>query len=236
MRKLLVALLVLAVVLIGADVGGRVYAEDQADAALAQHLPGPADPAVSIHGFSFLLQALPGRYSHVTISSNDLSSGPLQHVAAEADLYDVSYPLRSAISGTVDGLTIGRAQLRLTVPATDLGSVLGVPNLTLSSTAGTAIRLHTSVTVAGETVPVTADVAISMTDRTLHLSASALSAGGVSLPSALIGELHRRLTVSVPLPGLPFGVTSAVISVSGGDLVISASATDLRADQISLTS
>jgi hypothetical protein len=137
-----------------------------------------------------------------------------------ADLYDVGYPLRSAISGTVDGLTIGRAELRLTVPATDLGSVLGVPNLTLSSTGGTGIRLHTSVTVAGETVPVTADVAISMTDRTLHLSASALSAGGVSLPSALIGELHRRLTVSVSLPGLPFGVTSAVISVSGGHLEV----------------
>ena len=88
MRRLLVALLVLAVVLVDADVGGRVYSEDRADAALAQHLPGPADPAVSIHGFSLLLQALPGRYSHVTISSNDLGTGPLQHVAAVADLYD----------------------------------------------------------------------------------------------------------------------------------------------------
>lgn len=235
MRRLLVAVLVLAALVVAADVGGRWYAQRQAAQALAQHLPADADPTVTVHGFSFLAQALPGRYTHVTIDSNDLGAGAVQHVSAQADLYDVTYPLRNAIDRTADNLTIGRATLRVVIPATDLGAAIGVPDVTVSSAGGTAIRLHTTVSVAGEAFPVTAEVAATLTGRTLHLSAAPISAAGVSVPSALVSGLQKRLTASIPLPQLPFDVTAATVSASGGSLVIQATATDLRATDLHLS-
>lgn len=235
MRKLVAVLLVLAVILVGADVGGRWYAQRQAERALAQHLPSDASPSVSIGGFSFLLQALPGRYSHVTIGSDDLGAGAVQHISARADLYDVDYPLRDAIDQTADSLTVGRAQLRVMIPGADLGAALGLPNLTVSPADGTAIRLRTSVSVAGETWPATVDVTAGVTGRTLRMSAAPVSVAGVHVPAAAVKELQRRLTTSVALPQLPFDVTSAAVSASGGNLVIVATATDLRADDLHLS-
>lgn len=232
MRKVVVALLVLAVVVVVADVGGRMYAQQQVAKGFAQHTAGQVEPAVEIHGFSFLLQALPGRYSHVSLRSDDLAMGSLRNVAARADLYDIAYPLRDALGGTVDGMTIGRAHLRLTIPAAVLGSALGVPDLALSAAGGDGIVLHTSVTVAGESIPVDVRVAVGLSGRTLRVAAAPVAAAGVALPPALAHELRQRLTASVPLRELPFGATSATASVSGGDLVISASAAHLTADQL----
>lgn len=232
MRKWLVALLVVVVVLVGADIGGRAYAQRQAERAIAQHLSARADPAVRIHGFSFLLQALTGRYSHVSIGSSHVALGAMADVAAQVDLLGIDYPLRDAIDGTTTDMTIGRAQLRLIVPAAVLASLLGVPDLTLSAAGGSAMTLRTTVSVAGEPVPVTADVAVGVTGRTLRVAAAPVAAAGTALPSALVAELRRRLTTEVAIPQLPFGVTSATAAATDGNLVISASATDLAASQL----
>lgn len=232
MRKLLAALVVLAVIVVGADVAGRLYAEHRVQQALAQQLPGRADPAVRIHGFSFLLQAFAGRYTNVTISGAGVPSGPLKDVSVALDLTDIDYPLRDAIAGTTRGLTVGQAGLRLVISAQDLAAALGLPDLTLSSAGGAGIRFATSVSVAGTAIPVAADVTIRMADGRLRLSAGAVSADGARVPSAVVGDLTRRLTTSIPVPQFAIHVTSGAVSLSDGSVVITATATDLTADQV----
>ncbi len=80
--------------------------------------------------------------------------------------------------------------------------------------------------VAGRRVPVTADLLPSFASGTLRLDAKNLTAAGVQLPD--VPQLTRDLSLALPLEDLPFEVQAATLEASGTNLVLTASANDIR--------
>ena len=233
MRKLIVALVVLALVLVGADIAGRLIAQQKASEALGTQLDAVHDPSVSIHGFSFLVQAVRGDYSHITIDAGDVALGPIHGATMHADLYGVRFPLSDALSGNLHHLSAGRAAMRAVIPGSALASALQQPGLTLSPAGDGMVQVHTTIAVAGQTFPVTVDLAVTVTGNELDLAARPVSADGFTIPAALAGALQQRLTRSISLAALPFPLSSATVSASDGNLVLTASATDVSSGQLS---
>lgn len=232
MRKLIASLVVLVLLLVGADVAGRLIAQQKASQALAVRLDGDSEPSVRIHGFSFLWQAVRGDYGHVTATSNGLTLGPLHRVDAQVDLYDARLSLSDALSGTVQDLTARQADLRAVIPGDQLAGVLQQPGMTFEPAGAGMIRVHTTIAVAGSTFPITVDIDISVTDDRLTLSARSISAAGVQIPPQLADELRNRLTSTIPLTALPFPLDSADVRAQNGNLLVTASATEVDARRL----
>ena len=225
MRKFLVTLIVLAVLLVAADFGTRAYAEYRTAAAVQTELGTTAVPDVSIEGFPFLLHAVRGVYPQVIITAAGIDNGLLPGVRAVLNLSQVTLPLGDALSGNTSQLAAQAATLQVLVPLTSLSAALGQPDLTLAAGLDGSLAVTTSVSVAGQRIPLEGTATITVADDTLTLAVGSLAAAGIDLTQiattaadALAGGLAR----SFPLTGLPFSVTEANVSVAGGDVVLTA--------------
>lgn len=228
MRKLVIVLAVLIVLGVAVDIAGRLVAESKAGEAIATASGITPAPDVNIHGFSFLWQVFGGDYSHVTVSSTNLSAGRLTGIHAVADLYEVKLPFSEAISGKVDNLTAGRADLVAVIPAAALSSALRQQDLKVGAGDRGALRITTTVASGGRTFPVQVDVKPTVDAGVLHLSAARLIPGSVAVPAALATQLAKSLTVSLPLTALPFRLRSASATAEGNQLVVKGTAVDVK--------
>jgi hypothetical protein len=235
MRALLGTILVLLLLLVGADIGGRLFAQSQAEKALREHYPAAADPQVSIHGFSFLLQAVQGSYSDITMSSSNVTLGPVTGVRAQIDLHDTSLSLSDAISGDISRLSARRADFRAVFPAASLGDWLDQPTLTIAPGADGLVQIGTTVAVAGQTVPVAISASASISGGSLTIVAKTVSAAGLTLPTDRVRQLQNGLTAALPLKGLPFSIDHAGVSAQDGALVVTATGVDVTAAQLGLS-
>ncbi len=234
MRALLGTIVVLALLLVGVDIGARLFAQSQAEKALRENYAAAADPDVKIHGFSFLLQAFQGDYSHIELSSPNVTLGALTGVQVHVDLYDVNLPLSDAISGDTSSLVARRADFRAVIPAASLGDAIDQPNLTIMPTADGLVQIGTTVSVLGRTVPVTISAGASISGDSLALTAKLISAAGITLPDSVTKALQAKLSVKLPLSALPFSVERAGVSAEDGSLVLTATGTNITADQLGL--
>lgn len=225
MRKLVIFLGVLLVLVVGADVAGRAIAEARASEAIAGRTGIPA-PSVDIHGFSFLVQAIPGRYTNISLASSDVTAGPITGIAATIELYDVDFPLGDAIRGETSNLTASSATVNGVIPDSALTSAIGRADTTVSAGPDGTIRLSTTVPVQGRSVPVTADLVASYDSGVLHLDATGLTAGGLPIPD--VSQLTKQLSLELPLKDLPFTVEAANLRAYGTDLILTATANDVR--------
>ncbi|SDO44724.1 Protein of unknown function [Nakamurella panacisegetis] len=224
MRKLLIFVLVLIVLVVGVDIGGRALAESKAGDAVAGKTGGVA-PSVDIHGMSFLLQAVPGHYSHITLTSNSVVAGPITGIAAIVDLYTVDFPLSDALKGDTSHLTADQGRLVGQIAAGKIAALLPQAGVRISAGPDGSIRLATTVSVAGQKIPLTADLVTSFESGSLHLDAENLDAAGIALPN--VAGLQKNLSLVLPLKGLPFAVESADLTASGSNLVLTATAKNI---------
>ena len=142
------------------------------------------------------------------------------------NLFDVALPLRDALAGDTSNLTAGSTTLQVLVPLTSLSAALGASGLVLSAAPDGSLAVATTVTVAGQPIPLTGSAKITVADNTLTLAVGSLTAAGVNLTpviTAAANALAGTLSKSFPLTGLPFSVTTAAVSVSGGGVVVTAS-------------
>ena len=225
MRKLLIFLFVLIVIVVGVDIGGRYYAEAKAGESIGQQT-GSAAPKVDIHGFSFLVQAIPGHYQHVTLTSPDVTAGPITGIAATIELYDVDFPLGDAIKGNAENLTAASATVAGVIPDSEVAAAMKQPNVTIGEGPDGSIRLSTSISILGQKIPITADLVASYSGGTLHLTATGLSAAGISL--SVLTDLTKNLSLSLPLKDLPFTLDAATLTASGSNLLLTANATNVK--------
>ncbi len=227
-RKLLIllaVLLVLVVAVVGLDIGGRAFAESKAGETIATQT-GTTAPDVTIHGFSFLAQAVPGHYSQITVHSTGLRIGPLTGIAATVELYDVDFPLSDATKGDTSRLVAGSATVNGMLAATEVTRAIGRPGTSISAGPNGAIRLSSTVSVAGRDIPVTGDLVASFDAGVLHLNATDLRAAGIALPNT--ADLTKDFSLTLPLTGLPLQVDAATLTSSGTDLLLTANATNVR--------
>lgn len=230
MRTLLTLVVLLLLVLVGVDVGGRALAESKAGDALAVRASLATAPEVTIHGLSFLAQALPGRYQKVTVTSSGLRIGPIAGVGAVVQLYDVTLPLSDAIGGDVQRLAAGTAELHATFPVSEVLTALHQGAGTLTAAADGGLTLSSSVSLAGRGFPVSVELGIQIVGGSLQVRARSIRAAGIS--AAALPGLRSAFTLDVPLAGLPVPVQAGTVSVQGSRLVLDARLTDVTAGSL----
>ena len=233
MRKLLVFLVVLVLLVVGADIAGRAIAQNKAATEISRH-SGTATvgrTTVAIRGFSFLAQAVPGRYGNITLTASDVVVGPVVGIAATIELYDVSFPLSDALKGDTTNLVAGRATLRGVLATSAVTGAIRQTGAVINAGADGSIEVTAPVSVAGRSVTVTADLLPSFSAGVLRLNAMNVRAAGIPLPD--VDSLSQNLSIALPLDKLPFAVDGATVTAAGSDLVLSATAYDVRLDAIS---
>lgn len=242
MRRLLVAVAVLAGLLLLADYGSAAYAEYRVSRELRASLSLTADPDVRINGFPFLTQALQGRYRSVDVSASGVPVTGLGHVTVEATLHGVRVPPSRVISGNVTSVVADSVDARVRVGATDLGRYLGVPDLEVSEPApvagapttapGTTVVLTGTVAVLGVKQKVSVDATLSLSaDGAVAITATHvdLGAGGgtPSLAQSVASGLLARLSVTLDPSTVPFGIVPTAVRADGSEIVVEGSGTNI---------
>jgi LmeA-like phospholipid-binding len=226
MRRLAITLLVLVILLIGADFGLRFVATNRIGDAIATRLGLASAPDVSITGFPFVTQAINGQYDTISATLPPAAFGPVQNVSVSVDLLGVRIPLSDALSGNVDALTAEGGQVRMTIPVASIASAVGLPALLVES-AGGFLQVSTNLTVFAQQYPVRADLTATVVDSTLELHSGGVSGDGVALPAEVSQAIGTLISLDVPLAGLPFTIARGTATVVGTDLVVNATTSAL---------
>lgn len=230
MRKLLIFLVVLILLVVGVDIGGRAFAQAKAADAIARKT-GTSAPSVQIHGLSFLVQAIPGHYRNITLTSQDITAGPITGIAATIELYDVTFPLGDALQGSTANLRAAQVRLHSEIPTSRVSAVMNQTGVTITAGPAGAIRVGTTISAVGIKIPVSADLVASYSAGSLHLDATNVSADGVNLPAIAgvnLADLTKNLSLALPLKDLPFTVQAATLTAVGNNLVLTATANDVQ--------
>jgi LmeA-like phospholipid-binding len=223
-RKLLIALLVLAVLAVVADRVAVTVAERQV-ASQIQHqadLAGP--PSVEIGGFPFLTQAAAGRYSDVRIGLTAAELGQPAGTRADVSLHGVHLSLADVVSGTVQQIPIDRVDGSATLAYTLLANQIG-PGTTLRQEGG-GLQIASTVEIAGQRFPVTATGTVRLDGRDLVIDVQQASGAGVELPGFLVGRVSDLLGLRYRIPALPFGLRLTGLRAGPDGVVVTVAATD----------
>lgn len=232
MRKLLITLIVLVAILVGVDFGLRWFATKKVGEAVATELQLAAAPDVAVSGFPFAVQAIKGEYETINIDAPDLTLGPVTGATADVTLNGVKIPLSEALAGNVNAMTASSAGLRISIPATNLAAAFGLSGLTITPAADGALTLSSTITVAGQSFPVTATLAAAVVDSTLELRADSMQGAGIEVPADILSAAVSTFNLDIPLTGVPFNIRAATVGVVGADLVLTGSVTDIVLSQL----
>ncbi|MFD2492080.1 LmeA family phospholipid-binding protein [Amycolatopsis jiangsuensis] len=124
MRRWVIALGVVVLVLVGADFGAAAFAEHEISQRARTQLSLSDDPSVDIHGFPFLVEALSGDYSHISVYADGVPVGEsLRDVRVSAELEDVTAPLSDIASGKTESVKIGKLTGGVTIKASDIARI-----------------------------------------------------------------------------------------------------------------
>jgi hypothetical protein len=142
-------------------------------------------PDVSITGFPFLTQLVWGRYHRVDVTVRDLRRGSVDVARVVAHLYGVGLPFTDVVHQHVDRLVVDRATGEVDIDYSAVNRMLSDKHLQLSD--GAAGQVH--VTASAGATAVDADFPL-----TVHRS-------------AVVVALPTDISVQIPLPAMPFGIT-----------------------------
>lgn len=187
-------------------------------------------PVIEIEGGPVLLQALRGRYDHVTVSAESLSSGPVRVEGFTAELSDVYLSFHDLLHGSTGRVLVGDAVQDAVLTYDDLNRYLGFTgrSLEVTPTADGGIRVTGPVEGPSGTVDVSTEARIEAEDGAVGLQPTELEA---DQPLRGLEELLvvQRFTVRVPLEPLPFGqrITDVRIEPEGLAVRASGSGVDL---------
>jgi hypothetical protein len=196
MRRLVIALLVLAGLLVAADFGSAALAESAVSRQMRSQLGLQDDPAVRINGFPFLTQAISGTYSSVDVDANRISVGDLRELSVSAQLRDVEAPLSMLLGSGPKTLDVREVEGTVRVPANDLERL--VPDVA-------DLRIETLDAQALEQAAEDADDPVL---AELDPERSVRLVGNAALPASL----------PVALPGLSGGVEIEVTVIASLEL------------------
>jgi hypothetical protein len=216
------ALVGVAVLLWGGDRLARSAAESLVAREL-QRLTGTATaPDVELHGSSFLLQALRGRYERVDVSVSDLSSGPVRIARLDAELSGVRLPVSELLLRNPDVMAVERATGRALLTYEDLAGYLdftGRPYTVRPGRQPDELAISGTVRVLGREYDVSVDAVLGADAGALTVTPRRLDTGStLDRPAELL--LGQRFTFVVPLDPLPFGQRVTDIAAQPEGIVI----------------
>ena len=219
MRKLLIAVVVLAVLLVAADRISRYVAQRKlaSRVAAAYHLARP--PTVTITGFPFLTQVIAGRYHEVGVAISLLNSGGVAMKDVQARFTGVHAPMTQLLGSDASAVTAEYATATAMLLFETVQQRLPA-GITLSAD-GDRLRLSGNLGYQGLQVPVSAGVALRVTSAAIEVSPRDVKVGGaLSMPS-LAGS---RLAIALPVHDLPMQLKVRTVQVTPDGFAVNASA------------
>jgi hypothetical protein len=252
-KKLVITVVVLVALLVAADFGLAAFAEYQVSKQMRAKMALSEDPDVRINGFPFLTQALGGDYRDITIKANGVPLGDKLHdVGLVADLYNVRLPISDALNGQANSATVDRVEGSLRFKASDVGRLLGIPDLTIepdpqedqnSGDAGggqsgqsdtqndtqAPVKLTGTTDIAGKQIQVTAHAVLALVGGQLQISARRMelnnnALGSLRVPDVIQQSVARMFTFRLDPGTLPFAATPTKVHVEDATLVIEGTA------------
>ncbi|GAA4543167.1 DUF2993 domain-containing protein [Pseudonocardia xishanensis] len=250
LKRLIVAVLVLAGVLVVADYAAAAAAESVVSRQLRERLGLADDPNVRINGFPFLTQAVAGEYGSIELTADRLQVGDLRNVQLRARLQDVAAPLSGLLGSGTPGLRVGTAEGSARVGDDDLGRMLpGVERLSLGNIDANGIadvisdggdpslrtldpesvaRIAGDVPVGSERESVVVLAELQVADGTMRIvPRDVRDSTGDALPEPVAELVRQTFSLRVDPGGLPFGVVPTTLQVRDGYLEIGGEAADV---------
>jgi hypothetical protein len=237
---LLIGTLVLLVVLVGLLVAADRVAVGFAEKAIAQQVTKEAakqnvqsaDPDVEVGGFPFLTQVAAGRYESVTIHLRDVR-GDVEGRSVALPRLDVH---ARDVTASLDTLRTGQGQVTA-------GTVEGVGTISYDSVVaaidqkgvrlaeqGGKLAVTAPLSVLGVNLTVQGVATITVDKGKVALKFEDLAADGlpdIPLARAALNSYARQLSVNVPLPALPFGLTVQDVKPVADGLAVTATASNV---------
>ncbi|MGF7233590.1 MAG: LmeA family phospholipid-binding protein [Frankia sp.] len=228
-RRVLIAIVVVLVLLVAADrisvhvLAGQIATRAQRAEAL------PTRPDVSIDGFPFLTQVVSGKYHDVKVTVRGFQQNGPRVESIKADLKGVHVPLSDGLRGTVLQVPVDRVTASVHVTFTDINAYLATQNQVAKvSGAGSLVRITGPVTILGTSYSLAGNAALGLIGDTVTLTPTAVSqAVGALLPPGLREAAIGRLTVKLPVTGLPFNLHLTSARVDGDGLTVTAGGTSV---------
>ncbi len=252
MRRLVIALLVLAGLLVAADFGAAALAESGVSRQMRAQLGLADDPSVRINGFPFLTQAVAGRYSSVNVDASRIEVGQLQELSVTAQLRDVDAPLSMLLGSGEKTLRVREVEGTVRVPATDVERLVpGVADLRIETLDADAleqiaedaenpelaeldpehtVRLVGTSALLGEESEVAIVAELELVEGQIRISPRNVELGGDNapeIPTSTQRTLTQLFSVRIDPGALPLQATPTDLRAVNGTLEISGTASDL---------
>ena len=222
--KLLVTLVVLVGLLLAADRVAVHVADSQVASQVQQRGKLAGEPTVDITGFPFLTQAVSGTYDDVHIAMNAEQLGQPAGTSAQVSLRGVHLPLSDVLSRSVSRIPVDRVDGTATLSYALVSAQIG--HGTTLTYAGDGLRLTTTATILGQSVPLSAAGKVRLDGDVLVVDAEQASAAGVKVPSALVTRASQALDLRYRIPALPFGLKLTGVRPTADGVVVDVLGTD----------
>lgn len=219
MRKLLIALIVVAILVVAADRISLYVAQRKIANRVAAAYNLATPPAVTITGFPFLTQVIAGHYQQVVVTMGSVDTGGVQVDGLTARFAGVRAPLRQLLGTAQSAVTADHATATGVLPFATVQRRLP-PGITISAD-GEHVRLTGNLGFQGIQVPVSAGVSLHVTSDVIEMSPRDLKVAGSPAVPSLIGG---RLVIALPVRDLPMHLKVRTVSVTSHGFAVTASA------------
>lgn len=237
--RLVVPLLVLGVLLVAADRAGAWAAEravaDQVAAELEDQGVDSAPPEVTVDEVPFLTQVVAGRYDSVTVRLRDLGLAGMdaaQVRGARATLVasDVHADVGTLASGEGE-VVADRVDGTVRVAYDDVVAQLGFDGVDLSAgSASDLVRVRAPVSAFGAQLTAVGTARVTLADQQVRVSVEELTLEedpGMPGGDEALAAAAERLSASVTLPALPYGLTVESVRADDDGLAATVAARDV---------
>jgi hypothetical protein len=220
MRKVLIALVVLALLAVVGDRVAHKLATDEVQRRLVD--AGMTSPQVDVHGFPFLTQVLKRSFDDIDVSATSVQIGTGRAVDVSGTGHDVRVPKNGVA-------TIGRLTGHGTITYAEVLRQVNRPGLTLRSAGSGQVELKQEVSVLGLTYSAVARGRVTAKGDTVSVTPTSVQlAGGGAIDQGISGLIADRLTVSYRIRGMPAGVQIDRITPNAAGFVVDVSGTNVR--------
>lgn len=204
--ELLMFAVLIALLAWGLDWGGRIAAQSVIARAVQKAEQLADRPSVHLRGVFLLPQVVTGRYDEVDITARGLRRQNLRLASVTAQLSGVRVALHDVVTDSISTILVSHSRETVVLTYADLDRYIAAKGDPLTVSRGPAgqLKLTGHASVLGHTFAISADARVSVRPGQLDVTPTQL-ATGTSLDTVTRLLLNQRLTIAVPLAGLPFG-------------------------------
>jgi Cu/Zn superoxide dismutase len=205
-----VTLIVIVLILLGADRAANAYTENQFASQVQSSLELSGKPQVSIEGFPFLTQLAARDFRTVDISASNETAG----TAGQLEISSLTATLHGMHIHGLSSATVDQFSASALIDFSALAKAGGIPQgITLSADGPNQVKAEVSIGPLSDTA-----VAQVTQSGSSQVNIKIVKAGGI--PLSLLGSATN---FTITIPKLPAGVSIQSVSVTQQGLRIAAS-------------